>query len=121
VNGGWAFSDSDSSLVQGKVVNTIRFKASAAGFFPILTGNSRATMKPVACVVVNDDEVDTVVTKSFEDVLVGATSLFGIGQADACGFYFAKNIPGKVFWSKIPSNQESNAQNCSLCIDVGYF
>lgn len=118
-NGGWAFS-TENDLLSGKIVNRIKFKASAAGDFPILIGETYGTMSIVRQITIESSEVGSVVEKTFEPVSVAGGQKFGFGVPNSGGFYYA-TATGRSFWSKVPSAPSGNNKNVVLPINVGYF
>lgn len=118
-NGGWGLSDQDLLAIRGNYINTIRFKVSAAGDFPILMGASYSAAAIVRNLSLSVEDVGNVVTLTFDRIFVSADDIIAFGKPNGGGFYFGDKS-GSSFYSKVPS---SPSQNGSLIfpIDVGYI
>ena len=125
VNGGWAYQSNHNSLIQGKLINALKFKAAAAGTLNLYKGKLNSTSKPqIGSVSVSQSEVGTAVIKTFTPYTMGANEYLIIGEPNSsASFYFTTQAPADSsgFYTKVPSEWSSTALVSSLCVDVGYI
>lgn len=118
-NGGWGLSSADMSPIQGKYINTIKFKVSAAGDFPVLKGSTYGGVSIVRELSLSAGDVGNVVTLTFDRIYVGISDIIAFGKPNGGGFYFG-NLSGKSFYSKVPTSPTNNVA-LIFPIDIGYF
>lgn len=113
----WALTDTEASILYGKTINRIKFIPSAAGTFRIYKTSSLSSLgELVAKVVINTPRVGTVVTVSFDDVVV----------ANGERFVFPDNMPyaaesGASFYKRVGYSDYSVVSNFRFPWAFGYF
>ena len=123
-NGGWALSDDDNATLQGKTVNTLKFKPVSSGTFKLFVASTKnaTSVTEKATITINSSEAGTEVIKEFTPFQIGAGEYLVFGEAnDAVGFYFGDST-GLSFYSRIPGNVTRwvKSDNLVLGIAVGY-
>lgn len=113
----WALTDTEASILYGKTINRIKFIPAAAGTFRIYKTSSLSSLgELVAEVVINTSQVRTVVTASFDDVVV----------ANGERFVFPDNMPyagesGASFYKRVGYSNYSVVSNYRFPWAFGYF
>lgn len=113
----WALTDKEASTLYGKTINRIKFIPAAAGNFHIYKTSSLSSLgELVAEVVIDATEVGTVVTVSFDNVMVAYRERF----------VFPDNMPyaderGASFYKRVGYSDYSVVSNYRFPWAFGYY
>ena len=113
----WALTDTEASILYGKTINRIKFIPAAAGTFRIYKTSSLSSLgELVAQVTIDASQVGTVVTASFDDVVV----------ANGERFVFPDNMKyvqesGASFYKRVGYSDYSVVSGYRFPWAFGYF